>query len=275
MADSGSNFCMTATTDGLTNLRNIPPVTLNLALQDGTTETLPTCTKMGYLPLTRTDGTEHLQPFLVNEAATDTIISPEAILRTSSDFTTWRQTGYKDDRPGHLQFCNNRNQVLLTIPLTKKNGLYYCPLTTFTTGCDAQLNRASISDPSIPAKPRQATRRPVHPASHLESELWAARLGHCGEWQLQNLPRRATGLPAQFHCHPFRFVDFKQQAQIQEQPAGRQARRLPLVGKCFYVDFGFIRASTSDYSKPDPKRDRIVESFDGYNSYLLIVDEAS
>ena len=40
------------------------------------------------------------------------------------------------------------------------------------------------------------------------------------------------------------------------------------------MDFGFIQASTSDYSKPNPKRDRVVKSFDGYSSYLLIVDEA-
>ena len=41
------------------------------------------------------------------------------------------------------------------------------------------------------------------------------------------------------------------------------------------MDYGFMQASTSDFSCPDPKRDRIVESFNGYISYLLIVNEAS
>ena len=41
------------------------------------------------------------------------------------------------------------------------------------------------------------------------------------------------------------------------------------------MDFGFMRASESDYSRPDKTKDRIVQSFDGYSSYLLIVDEAS
>jgi hypothetical protein len=41
------------------------------------------------------------------------------------------------------------------------------------------------------------------------------------------------------------------------------------------MDFGFMRASSSDYRKPNPKTDWVVQSWDGYLSYLLIVDEAS
>jgi hypothetical protein len=39
------------------------------------------------------------------------------------------------------------------------------------------------------------------------------------------------------------------------------------------MDFGFLRASTLDYSRPDKNIDRVISSFDGYNSYLLVVDE--
>ena len=41
------------------------------------------------------------------------------------------------------------------------------------------------------------------------------------------------------------------------------------------MDFGFLRASTMDFSQPNDEEDRVVESFDGYNSYLAIRDEAS
>jgi hypothetical protein len=41
----------------------------------------------------------------------------------------------------------------------------------------------------------------------------------------------------------------------------------------FYIDFGFLRALTEDFSKPNAATDRVVQSFDGYTSYLLIVDE--
>ena len=35
-----------------------------------------------------------------------------------------------------------------------------------------------------------------------------------------------------------------------------------------------MRASTSDYSRPQKGKDCVVKSYDGYTSYLLIVDEA-
>jgi hypothetical protein len=41
------------------------------------------------------------------------------------------------------------------------------------------------------------------------------------------------------------------------------------------MDFGFMRASTADFSRPNKEEDRIVESFDGYSSYLIVVDECS
>jgi hypothetical protein len=41
------------------------------------------------------------------------------------------------------------------------------------------------------------------------------------------------------------------------------------------MDFGFMRASTSNYSWQDKTRDRVVLSYDGFSAYLLIIDEAS
>ena len=46
----------------------------------------------------------------------------------------------------------------------------------------------------------------VHLAQQLESELWAARLGFCGEeWQLDVIPGCAEGTPNQSDYHPSRF----------------------------------------------------------------------
>ena len=39
------------------------------------------------------------------------------------------------------------------------------------------------------------------------------------------------------------------------------------------MDFGFLRASKLDYSNKENTEDRVIFSFDGYSSYLLIVDE--
>ena len=41
------------------------------------------------------------------------------------------------------------------------------------------------------------------------------------------------------------------------------------------MDYGFMRASAADYSRPHKGTDRVVRSYDGYSSYLLIIDEAS
>ena len=41
------------------------------------------------------------------------------------------------------------------------------------------------------------------------------------------------------------------------------------------MDFGFMRASTSNYSQPSKKNDWVVLLYDGYSSYLLVIDEAS
>ncbi len=43
----------------------------------------------------------------------------------------------------------------------------------------------------------------------------------------------------------------------------------------FYMDFGFMRASTSNYLQPNKKHDRVALSHDGYSTYLLIVYEGS
>ena len=75
--------------------------------------------------------------------------------------------------------------------------------------------------------------------------------------------------------HPFRFVDFKEQARIRKQPVGRNPVRVCSCGQRFYMDFGFIRASAADLPRPKSTDDRVVKSFDGFNSYLLVVDEVS
>ena len=101
------------------------------------------------------------------------------------------------------------------------------------------------------------------------------RLGSPGEQQLDLLPGNVTGIPHGFHYHPFWFIDWKEEARIQKQAAQRSAERTTECKHWFYMDFGFMRASTSNFSKPNKKNDRVVLSYDGFSSYLLIINEAS
>ena len=97
------------------------------------------------------------------------------------------------------------------------------------------------------------TRRPsrYHPVSkrkQIESELWLLRLGSPGVSQLDVLPENTTGLPAEFDYHSFRFIDFKAQAQTRRQAAQRSAVLTPECKHWFCMDYGFMRASSSDFS---------------------------
>ncbi len=129
---------------------------------------------------------------------------------------------------------------------------------------------APITAPPIPRS--RIHSRPTNPARQLESELWAAWLGHCGEDQLIALATKADGLPNSFEFHPFRHIDWKVQAWIHKHAARRQARKVDQAGARFYMDFGFIRASSDNYQRPNPHSDPVVDSYDGYSSYLLIMD---
>jgi hypothetical protein len=75
--------------------------------------------------------------------------------------------------------------------------------------------------------------------------------------------------------HPFQFDDFKEQARIQKQARGQNPQRAMATKQRFFMDFGFMRASRSDYRSPKLGLDRVVECFEGYSAYLIIVDEFS
>jgi hypothetical protein len=70
-------------------------------------------------------------------------------------------------------------------------------------------------------------------------------------------------------------MDFKKQARIHQQAALRLAECTTDSQKHFYMDFGFMRASQFDHRCPNKISDRVIKSFNGFTSYLLIVDETS
>ncbi len=83
------------------------------------------------------------------------------------------------------------------------------------------------------------------------------------------------GTPKSFEYHPFHLIDFKEQAYIRKQAAGHTEERIPTGGAEFFMDFAFMRASTEDYKRPNKATDRIVKSYNGCLSHLVIVNSAS
>jgi hypothetical protein len=125
MADSGANVCVTHDLSLLTNIEDITPIPLGVAVSTSDHCT-PLCTKRGYLPIPLQDGTWHHQPFLYNEHATDTILSPAHIMRSCSRFRAWTQSCNKDDdTKNDLTFMDDNGNSLLVLPLISHNGLQY------------------------------------------------------------------------------------------------------------------------------------------------------
>ncbi len=109
----------------------------------------------------------------------------------------------------------------------------------------------------------------------MESEVWALRFGSPREGQLDMLPKHVNGTPPVFEYHPFHHIDFKEQAYIRKQPSRKTAEQLPGCGSEFFLDFGFMRASSDNYRRPNKATDWIALSYNGYSAYLIIVDSAS
>jgi hypothetical protein len=366
LADTGANCCLCQDETMLVGVHSITPVPIGVATSPKHEANISYCNKMGYLPLTCTDDSIHMQPLYCTPKASGIIMSPECIMVTSPDIVKWVQMGHRDkDESVHLVFLDKDESVVLKLDLHKRDGLYYSWMDSYTTDHnpirvhtvhgpqstplphlqDTQLsrsespphliedsdnddNRSVLSEdisidldsssvvevvddinmgtsqssyevpptgssskilPTKPTKPsnpaparvsagRRVSHqqpRPVSPKDYLLAELWEAFLGHCEEWQLQVIPQHATGLPTSFQAHPMRYIDHKVQACIRKRCSCKTASKATKPRQCFYVNFGFMQASTSNYSKPNPEIDRIVTSVDGFTSYLLVVDKFS
>jgi hypothetical protein len=155
----------------------------------------------------------------------------------------------------------------------------YCPTDVFTVegdparGSSWKICCTSLEPP--PIQQRHKSYEPVLLDRITESELWMLRLGSSGEDQLNLLPGNNTSIPKKFDYHPFQYIDWKEEARVQRQKALKSAERTVETWQRFYMDFGFMRASSSDYDGQDKSRACVIKSWDGYSSYLLIVDEAS
>ena len=100
MSDTGANVCIAPDASKLIKVRTINPIPISLALTSDHQQEVAYCSKMGYLPMLQADGQMYEQPFLINPAASDVIMSPEAILQASTSFHSFEQVGYKTDQPG-------------------------------------------------------------------------------------------------------------------------------------------------------------------------------
>ena len=88
LADSGANCSMTANLAALKNLTKLPePIIIGLAISnDGAAMSSSECTHIGDLPVRCDDGSSITTKCFYNPDASDTIISPQAIIDESDEF---------------------------------------------------------------------------------------------------------------------------------------------------------------------------------------------
>jgi hypothetical protein len=133
LIDSGANINITNDLSLLTNVREITPFTISVALNaDNTIDGC--CTMQGLLPLSLYDRQFFHTKCYYCPNAVKTIISPQTVLASTSIFSQWTQVGFKDPKtPGHLCFTNATNNVSMSLSLTCHNGLYYSHTISYTS----------------------------------------------------------------------------------------------------------------------------------------------
>jgi hypothetical protein len=278
LIDGGSNICVTEDLNLLVDLIDTPPVAISVALDGAPLPCDDTITKRGLLPLTLSDGTTYYQPCYYCANMIETIISPAAVLATSDQFFYWTQVGCKDPTmPGSLHFTSRDGGLSMTFDLEYREGLYHCTTDVYTVGVDpAQARCHCTVAPKVPDVRRTPSKfSPTSKAQQVESEVWMLCFGSPGEHQLDVLPLHVIGTPPVFEYHPFRYIDFKEQAYICKQTARRTSKRIPTCGAELNMNFGFMRSSTNDYKRPNKATDLVVTLYDGYSAHLVIVDGAS
>ncbi len=186
--------------------------------------------------------------------------------------------GHKGNAPGLILFSGPSPNDTFTIRLIKQGGLYYCPSGTGlhnlpTTIASASAFCIATQMPPLPTQQPQWY-VPVTKGCLAESKVWMLWLASPGKDQLNLMPGRILGIPPSFQYHQFHFIDWKEEARIQKQAANYSAEQTNESKRRFYMDFGFMRASMSQFGRPNKTQDQVVLSFDNFTSYLLTIDEA-
>lgn len=246
--DIGANISVTSELALLQDYTVLPvPLDLNSA---NSSEDAMLCPGYGTFPFRLDDNTiVPIKMYYCPQVST-TLLSPQKICAGSNIFDSF-DILCRDPSDPYVRFYSPSGLYTRRASLLRHNDLFF--FSYLYVAPQAQVNSLS---------------------KVLTSELWHQRLGHPGMEQLRQLSHCADGLPDNLHkCeHPHRYCSVCADAHAQRPPRGPTVSTATLkAGSRFHVDFGFMRASSESYLKKKGLP-RIVESFDGYNSYLLITD---
>ena len=248
--DIGSNINVTAQLDLLDEY--VPLVnSFDLLGADASVDKM-LCLGYGYYTMVFANGTTERLKMYYCPQISETLISPQAMCADASITFSGFDIHCQDLNNPYVRFHSPSGLYTADAPLTRSNNLFYFTQ-LFHTPTAHRLN------------------------SLLTTELWHQRLGHPGMHQLRKLQDCATGIPSGLHkhVHPLHNCKVCTDAQARKPPMGRTSDVTDLLpGSRFHIDFGYMRVSSEDYVKRH-QATRVIQSYDGFNSYLIISDAKS
>ena len=216
------------------------------------------CVGHGYFPLEFLDASHTSIRMYHCPQLSETLLSPQAICDDNRHLFRGFTIHCSDLDNAYVRFHRNcPGESYSDAPLARCNNLYYF----------AQLLPASNGQRFRPTSNRLS--------AVLSTELWHQRLGHPGMHQLRHLQQCTTGLPAGLHrsIHPLHECPTCENARSRRPPLGPTSTATDLIpGSRFHLDFGFMRASSNTFLKTKTGTRRVVQSLDGFTSYLIIAD---
>ena len=245
--DPGANVCATNNASLLTAIQTTDfPLTISAANIDSTDMAAST---FGQYRLLFTDHSHVDVTMYFCPQLPCTIVSPQSVIKEmTNQFDGFYLVDVTDKQPALIFVSAGKRFVM---PLVVRHNLYFL-----------------LPSPLL-----------VHAASAnsvLQAELWHMRLGHPGQHQLSTLPPFVTGMPPNLVSgrHPLSYCDTCHEARHRRSAMGPTSDFANILcGSRFHLDFGFMRASSVTFGKT--KGDRVVTSYDGFNSYFLITDAKS
>ena len=252
--DGGANRSITNDERLLHNVRNIKQY--NMSGADG--KPTITCTKVGYFRMMSEGyGVIHVKMYYSPEVS-ETIASPGDITSSKDNvFEAWNQYSDMSNGTGYIEFSSKSGLQKAKIPTRSHNGLWYIKQSLIEC-----IHQSSYEPDQV------HIRRLTAAANH---ELWHQRLGHPGETATSKIHLATEGVP---HLQPIRNQFYKCSSCIKSkmQKASKDhcnpvPKKTTASGQRFYMDYGFIKGEEKAGKR------KIVTSRDGYNCYLIIVDE--
>jgi hypothetical protein len=120
LCDSSANLCMTNNPNLLVDVCPCTPCKISLATTDSGHSHTNICQHRCLLPLPLIDGTTYYQTCFVNPYASETFISPQAIINSSNEsFDKWQMEGFLQGRPGILSLYSPLGLLKMFIQLSQ------------------------------------------------------------------------------------------------------------------------------------------------------------